>query len=127
MRRSSVFLQNQWVATSEVTATLATENPYAWIRSNQTEFAVLPTGQKVDNLDDPFEVDFDASTPIGAEILFDLTLEGNDGYLGNPVLRDSHHTLRGRHAANGAPRFRHSAVGEPRCTTTTAMEMPMRS
>jgi subtilisin family serine protease len=77
----AVFLQNQWVATSEVTATLATENPYAWIRSNQTEFAVLPTGQKVDNLDDPFEVDFDASTPIGAEILFDLTLEGNDGYL----------------------------------------------
>ncbi|MBW2578895.1 MAG: S8 family serine peptidase, partial [Deltaproteobacteria bacterium] len=77
----AVFLQNQWVATSDVTATLSTDSPYAWVRSDQTKFAELPTGQTVDNLDDPFEVGFDASTPIGAEILFDLTLEGSDGYL----------------------------------------------
>ena len=77
----AVFLQNQWVATSEVSATLATESPYVTLRRNQTEFAVLATGQRVDNLGDPFEVSFDASMPIGEEVLFDLTLEGIDGYL----------------------------------------------
>ena len=76
----AVFLQNQWIGTSEITATLATENPHVVIRKDRTQFAVLATGQTVDNLGDPFEVAFDASTPIGAEILFDLTLEANDGY-----------------------------------------------
>jgi hypothetical protein len=76
----AVFLQNRWIATSEVTATLTTESPYAIIRKNQTEFAVIATGQRVNNRGDPFEVGFDASTPIGAEILFDLTLEAVDGY-----------------------------------------------
>ncbi len=76
----AVFLQNQWIATSEITASLATESPYAIIRKDQTEFAVLATGQRVDNLGDPFEVGFDASTPVGAAILFDLTLEAADGY-----------------------------------------------
>ncbi|MBW2493740.1 MAG: S8 family serine peptidase, partial [Deltaproteobacteria bacterium] len=77
----AVFLQNQWVASSEVTATLSTDSPYAQIRSDRATFAELPTGETVDNLGDPFEVGFDASTPIGAEISFDLTLEGGDGYL----------------------------------------------
>jgi len=76
----AVFLQNQWIATSEVTATLTTESPYAIIRKDRTEFAVLATGQTVNNRGDPFEVSFDVSTPIGAEILFDLTLEATDGY-----------------------------------------------
>ena len=77
----AVFLQNQWVATSKVTATLATESPYTIIQKNRAEFAALVTGETVDNLGDPFEVSFDASTPIGEQILFDLTLEGADGYL----------------------------------------------
>jgi hypothetical protein len=77
----AVFLQNQWIATSDVTATLATRDPHARIQKDQTEFPELATGQTVDNLGDPFEVSFDASTPIGTEILFDLTLEGRDGYL----------------------------------------------
>ncbi len=76
----SVFLQNQWVTTSEVTATLTTDSPHAIIRKDQTEFALLATGETVDNLDDPFEVSFAATTPIGEEIFFDLTPEGGDGY-----------------------------------------------
>jgi subtilisin family serine protease len=76
----AVFLQNQWITTSEITATLTTESPRAVIRKNQTEFAILETGQTVDNLGDPFEVSFDASVSIGETILFDLTLEGADGY-----------------------------------------------
>jgi subtilisin family serine protease len=76
----AVVLQNQWIATSEVTATLTTESPYAIIRENQTEFAAIATGQRVNNRGDPFVVGFDASTPIGAEILFDLALEAVDGY-----------------------------------------------
>jgi len=75
-----VFLRNRWTATSNFTATLTTESPYAIIRKNQTEFAPLPTGQRANNRSDPFEASFDASTPIGAEILFDLTLEASDGY-----------------------------------------------
>jgi subtilisin family serine protease len=77
----SVWLENQWVTTSEVTATLTTDSPYAVIRKDQTQFALLATGQTVDNLGDPFEVSFAATTPIGVEIFFDLTLEGADGYL----------------------------------------------
>ena len=76
----AVFLRNQWVTTSEVTATLTTDSPHAIIRENQTEFALLETGERNNNLGDPFEVGFDASTPIGAEILFDLALESTDGY-----------------------------------------------
>ncbi|MCH8084347.1 MAG: S8 family serine peptidase, partial [Myxococcales bacterium] len=76
----AVVLQNQWIAVSEVTASLTTESPYVIIRKDQTEFAVLATGQRVNNRGDPFEVSFDASTPIGTEILFDLTLEAADGY-----------------------------------------------
>jgi hypothetical protein len=76
----SVWLENQWVTTSEVTATLTTDSPHAIIRKNQTQFALLATGQTVDNLHDPFEVSFAATTPIGAEVFFDLTLEGADGY-----------------------------------------------
>jgi len=76
----SVFLQNQWITISGVTATLTTESPHAIIQKDQTQFALLATGQTADNLADPFEVSFAATTPIGEQILFDLTLEAADGY-----------------------------------------------
>jgi len=76
----TAVLQNQWISTSEVTATVTTESPYAIVRKDQTEFAILATGERANNRGDPFVVGFDASTPIGTEILFDLTLEAADGY-----------------------------------------------
>ncbi len=76
----AVFLRNRWIGTSDVTATLSTASPYAIVEKDRTEFATLETNQEVDNLRDPFEVHFDASIPIGAEIPFELALEDPHGY-----------------------------------------------
>jgi len=76
----SVFLLNQWAATTELTASLSTEDPRAVIRKSQAQIGAIETGQTADNLADPFEVSVDAATPIGAHLRFDLLLEGSDGY-----------------------------------------------
>jgi len=76
----AVFLLNQWIAATDLTATLSTEDPHVVIRKSQVQFAAIATGQTADNLADPFEVAIDAATPIGAQLRFELTLEGSDGY-----------------------------------------------
>jgi len=76
----AVHLQNLWVAVYGVSATLSTESTYASVSKQGAVFGDILPDQVVDNVGDPFEVTIDASTPIGEDIHFNMTLNGDDGY-----------------------------------------------
>jgi len=72
-------LANTGIAATNVFATLSTDDEYAAITQDSAFYGNIGGGETADNSDQPFEITFSETTPMGRLIVFELSIQG-DGY-----------------------------------------------
>uniref|UniRef100_A0A540VEF0 S8 family serine peptidase n=1 Tax=Litorilinea aerophila TaxID=1204385 RepID=A0A540VEF0_9CHLR len=76
----ALTLRNLWVPAANLVGTLTTSDPYATVTDGQGTFGSVDSGQMGSNAADPFGLTLAGNAPYNHPILFNLVLNGDNGY-----------------------------------------------